>query len=170
MTRSDLTSKRCLLSWLIPLMFGLPAPVLGQSGSGALCSVVATPLAFGNYEGSRSSPLDVTATITVSCIPAAGQASAHLSFSLALISPNQAGQRQLNAGREGLRYELYADAGRSLVLGDGAGGTTTLNGSGIATHLAPLRQNFTVHGRVLARQRRAPAAAYTDIMSLRLNW
>jgi len=163
-------SKRCLLPWLLLLMFSLPAPVLGQSGSGALCSVVATPLDFGNYDGGRSSPIDVTATISVSCTPAADQPSVHLSFTIALISAGPAGQRQLNAGREALRYELYANAGRSLVLGDGTGGTTTLNGSGIATHLAPLRQNFTVHGRVLARQRRAPAAAYTDIMSLRLTW
>jgi spore coat protein U-like protein len=169
-TSFERRSMRRLLSWLVLLMSGLPAPVLAQTGGGALCTVMATPLAFGNYEGNRNSPLDVTATISVSCTPGAGQASASLSFTVALISSGPAGQRQLNAGREALRYELYADVGRSLVLGDGTGGTTTLNGGGIATHLAPLRQNFTVHGRILARQRRAPAAAYADIMSLRLNW
>lgn len=170
MTRFKSRSKPRLPPWLILLTFGLPAPAIAQGGGSAVCSVVATPLAFGNYEGNRSSPLDVTATISVSCTPAAGQASASVSFTVALTSPGPAGQRQLNAGRDALRYELYADTGRSLVLGDGTGGTTTLTGGGVATHLARLRQNFTVHGRVLARQRRAAAGVYADIMPLRLSW
>lgn len=169
-THPKWTRRLRLQSWLVVLSLGLPSPGVGQPGGRAVCRMDATPLTFGNYLGDRSSPLDVTATISVTCTPIAGQASTSVSFTIALMESNPAGHRELHGGRETMLYALYADAGRSLILGDGTAGTTTLSGGGAATQLVPLRQSFTVHGRILARQRRATAGAYADTLSLQLKW
>jgi hypothetical protein len=142
-----------------------------QGGSGSLCSVVSTPLNFGTYLGTNSAPTDYTATVTVTCVPAPGNASALVSFTVAFVAGGGAtGQRQLASAQGSLLYALYADPGRGFGLGDGAGGAATLSGGGVATDLVPLRQSFTVYGRILARQGRAPAGAYMDVVMVRLSY
>jgi spore coat protein U-like protein len=157
-------------SWpLLIGLLGLPGTGLAQPG-GMLCSVASTPLNFGSYEGTRPSPTDFTATVTVTCAPGASSAGGAVAFTLAFLDGAGPGRRQLTSARGALRYELYADPGRRIVIGDGAGGGSALTGGGVATATSPLRQNFTVYGRLLARQGRAPAGAYGDVVTVRLSY
>jgi len=149
----------------------LPQAAAAQSGAiaTALCSVDSTPLNFGPYLGTAPGPTDFTATVTVTCTPVPPADAATVSFSLAFIGSGPQ-PWQLSSSRGSLRYQLFADSGRSVPLGDGADGSTAITGVGVATQVAPLRRSFTVYGRILARQRMAPAGTYTDMVTLRLSY
>jgi spore coat protein U-like protein len=50
------------------------------------------------------------------------------------------------SGTTPLRYNLYLDAGRTQIFGDGTGGTVTFTGATAAT------ANLTVYVRIFAQQ------------------
>jgi len=164
--------------WALPGLLALVAPWVAPCGaqaqrgeSEALCSISSTSLNFGRYDGTNPAPADFTATLSVTCTPAGTATSASVSFTIALVGgAGGPGQRHMNAARDAIRYELYTDPGRSIVFGDGAGGSAMLAGAGVATRTAPLRQSFTVYGRVLARQRSAPAGTYLDVVMVQLSY
>ncbi|WP_439598363.1 spore coat protein U domain-containing protein [Falsiroseomonas sp.] len=151
---------------LLPLL--LLAPQAARAQATATCSVTSTPMVFGTYDGSLASPNLSTATVSVSCL-ALDQATT-VNFSIALLGGTGAqGARQLTSGSEVLAMEIYTDASRSIVFGDGTGGTGLLTGSGTATASTALRMNFTVYGRLPARQRAPRAGAYADTLTLLLT-
>jgi spore coat protein U-like protein len=138
----------CLL--VLPLLAAAPR-VEAQLN----CRVSVVPLNFGVYLPGDASPLDVTGDIDVSCRGQVG-------FFLATIGPGSGGSfanRQMLSGPYAMRYNLYRDAGRSLIWGDGTGGSV-LNG-GIKWRNG--REDFLlpVYGRVLPRQS-VGAGTYQD--------
>ena len=119
------------------------------------CRVSVVPLRFGVYLPGDPSPLDVTGDIDVSCRGQAG-------FFLATIGAGSGGgfaNRQMLSGAYMMRYNLYRDAGRSLVWGDGTGGSV-LNGR---IKLRNGREDFVlpVYGRVFPQQS-VGAGTYQD--------
>lgn len=127
----------------------------------AACSVNSTSGAFGAYSLFNVAPTDTAGTIRVSCDTTT------LGYTL-LLSPGGAGSyspRKLAGGAYTLAYNLYADALRSLVWGDGSGGTTTVSGA----FALPGAIDHAVYGRVPAQQNVA-AGAYTDTITVTLNF
>ena len=119
------------------------------------CRVSVVPLSFGVYLPGDPSPLDVTGEIDVSCRGQAG-------FFLATIGSGSGGSfanRQMLSGPYTMRYNLFRDAGRSLVWGDGTGGSV-LNGR---IKLRNGREDFVlpVYGRVFPQQS-VGAGTYQD--------
>lgn len=120
----------------------------------AACTVGAGGMAFGPINPLAQAPVDSTGTIVVSCAESTP-------YSIALVGALGGNGLYAMAGPgDSLFYGLYTDALRSLVWGDGTGGSQTVGGSADA-----LGTTHTVHGRVPA-QPLARAGAYADIITV----
>ena len=89
------------------------------------CTVSALSVAFGNYAPRGTTPTDSTGNIAVTCSGAVGQM---VKYSI-LISSGAGGSflpRKMRGRPSTLNYNLYTDAARSTVWGDGNAGTYTL--------------------------------------------
>lgn len=133
----------------------------------ASCTVTPSGLAFGNYDPSSAIPTDTTGTITVSC-SAAVAATTTYTLALSAGTSGTIGQRTLTSGHSTLNYQLYSDPTRSVVWGDGTGGSSTVTGS-IIVVLSGVTgsgsQIQTVFGRIPAGQLSVPAS-YSDTILL----
>ncbi|MDE2023343.1 MAG: spore coat protein U domain-containing protein [Gammaproteobacteria bacterium] len=120
-------------------------PATSQAAS---CTITANQLKFGNYNPLNATPLNRTGRIIVRC-SGAGTVTAAL-------STGQSGSynpRYMLSGTTGdqLDYNLYTDAARNIIWGDGTGGTLTSS--------QPFNNNrvrLNVYARVPARQDIAP--------------
>ena len=133
--------SRCLL-----------AAVLAALGSNAwsACSFNAQGLSFGNYDPFGRTNLDGAGNIAVTC-------DLGVAYKISLSSgAGTYAARALTNGPHPLYYNLYTDASRIVVWGDGNGGTATVGGSGAGT-----ATNVTVYGRIPADQN-AHVGNYSD--------
>lgn len=145
----------CRRPWRALWLCGLLAAVAAPARAAPVCGVSATPLVFGSYDPLSSSAVLVSATVTVSCLTALGPLAA-IPYTVSL-GPSQTSGTMLRsmAGPLGarLQYNLYTSAARSVVWGDGSGGSQTLPGSVTPTSLGvAVVQPYTVHGSVPALQ------------------
>lgn len=121
----------------------LAAPALAAD-----CTVGASGVAFGNYDVFSPTALNGAGTVSVACSPATG-------YSIGLSTGNGSySQRWLGSGAATLDYNLYTDASRSVVWGDGTSGTSTVGGSGESV-------DHPVYGSVPAQQN-VTAGSYAD--------
>ena len=127
----------------------------------ANCTISTTPISFGSYSVFWVAPTDSAGAITYRCN---GNANVMIT-----ITEGQSGTfspRTLVKGGEQLPYNLYLDAARSIVWGDGSPGTL------IYTRIAvPNNTNVTVpvYGRIPATQD-VTAGAYSDSVSVTINF
>jgi len=118
--------------------FQVTATVLGA------CTVAGALMNFGAGIDPlvASLPLDATTTLTVVCTNTTP-------YALALDAGTNAGgaanfgARALKNGASLLGYQLYLNAGRTTVWGDGSGGSSTVAGVGSGAS-----QSITVYGRL----------------------
>lgn len=120
------------------------------------CSLTGGGVAFGAYNPTSSASLDTAGSLTLDC-------KGHFHAELSLSDGNGAGasysggRKMTRAGGQGtLTYNLYANAARTNVLGDGTGGSVKLRISGNKTY------NQTIWARIPGNQRTALAGSYTD--------
>ena len=125
------------------------------------CSVVATPLAFGNYDPTTSTPTDATTSLVVLC-------TSGTSFNVGLSAGGGSGatvsSRKMTYGGETLTYGLYQDSGRSTRWGDTVGTDTPA-----PTTASVLPTTLTVYGRVPASQN-APTGVYADAVTVTVTY
>lgn len=126
------------------------------------CSVSAAALSFGGaIPNPINSDVDAQNNITATC-------SSGASYTIALNVGNGAAatfaSRKLSSGPNTLDYTLYTDPSRTVVWGDGTGGSTVFNGSGSG---AP--QEIPVYGRIPSPQT-VPTGAYTDLIVVTLTF
>lgn len=110
------------------------------------CRVTVQPVIFGNYVPADAAPLDVTGDVDIRCTGRPG-------IFLVSLSPGGSGNyaaRSMLSGAFALAYNLYRDVARTLVWGDGTGGSVLHGG----VKLRSGREDFSlpVYGRVPARQ------------------
>jgi len=100
------------------------------------CSVSATALTFGSYDPSSATARDSTGTITVTCTATVLGISASWDILLSTgSSPSFTPRRMFNGGNS-MQYNLYTNAARTQVWGDGTGGTAkVLNAAGVQARL-----------------------------------
>lgn len=137
------------------------ALLLAPGFAQAACSVAPTPVAFGAYSPFNVAPTDTAGTLRVSCDTVT------VGYTV-LLSAGSAGSyspRGLSGGGYTLSYNLYVDALRTVVWGDGSGGTTTVSGA----FALPGAIDHTVYGRVSSGQN-VGAGAYTDTITVTLNF
>jgi spore coat protein U-like protein len=106
---------------------------------------VAGALSFGVYDPLSTTPTDSSSTISYRC-PKGQPVQIALDAGLA----GSFAARALTLGGERLLYNLYLDAARTMVWGDGTGGSRA--GPGVVTHGAGGTTTVYVFGRVPAGQ------------------
>jgi spore coat protein U-like protein len=130
--------------------------------AGAACTVSATPVAFGAYDVFQSTPSDSTGTITY----LSGNNDKDIRITISPGSSGSFSPRTLRRGTETLAYNLFSDAARTQVWGDGAEGTWS--------YFFRNPQNnrdivLTVYGRVPAAQDPA-VGSYGDTVVVTLEY
>jgi len=141
--------------------------LVAAGDAGAACNVSATGISFGPYDVFAPSPLDSTGSVSVSCdeLPPAdvvieiGPSAGSGGF-----SPRQ--MRHLSLP-DRLSYNLFTDASRSSVWGDGTAGTQTVFLKNVKRQKPPVMT--TIYGRIPPGQN-VPVGAYTDTLTVTIIW
>jgi spore coat protein U-like protein len=125
------------------------------------CTITAVGVSFGTYNVFSASPLDSTGSVSYVCVGI--KASNTITIDLSRGGASTFARRMLK-GAETLSYNLYLDAGRATVWGDGTTGTS---------HYGPvqpaLSDTLTIFGRIPAGQD-ASAGAYSDTVIVTINF
>jgi spore coat protein U-like protein len=96
---------------------------------------------FGAYNVFNSNPTDSAGSITYTCISLSGPITIDLSKGSALSYV----PRQMRKGTDTLDYNLYLDAARVSIWGDGTGGASRYGPGGAAPWLAGHRHDPWLH-------------------------
>jgi spore coat protein U-like protein len=156
-----------LLSALVCLLPGLT--------HAASCTVTATSVAFGVYASPGGVQTDSSGTVTVTCTPDFILLACKTPYTVSLSQGGAASYapRKLASGANTLNYNLYTNAARSTVWGDGSGGSSTVVGT-VSTSILSLlclsgSNNHTVYSRIPAAQSVA-AGAYADTITVTVTY
>ena len=134
----------------------LPVAFLSTPAAAAICDVSSPGVNFGNYDPLSSSATDGVGNINVSC-------DAEVSFTITLSSGMASyAERHMIAGANVLAYNLYVDAARVMVWGDGTAGTSTVSATATIA-------DRTVYGRLPPRQS-VPAGSYIDTITVTITY
>lgn len=140
------------LAIAVGLVVARPAP--GTAQGGQPCTISATGVAFGAYDVLASSPLDSTGSISYRC----GSAQ-NVLISISQGASGTYSPRQMRNASEVLGYNLFLEAARTTIWGNGSGGTGVF-----ATRAQAHRtETATVYGRITALQN-AAIGLYTDTL------
>lgn len=145
------------LSMKRELLIGAAVLFCGAGAARANCSWTVGSLAFGAYNVFTASPNDSVANITSNCN------SNNVQISIAHGNAPSFSPRQLKSGANVLQYNLYRDAGRTQIWGDGSGVTFIYTNSNYNSTTVP------IYGRIFMQQAK-PAGAYTDTMVVSINF
>ena len=128
----------------------------------ANCTVSSSALAIGNVNPISGSDVDATGGISVTCTNGTGWTA---TAGVGSGSGASYAARRMTAGSDLLSYNIYTDAARTNVWGDGTGGTATIadSGTGVA-------QNVTVFGRVPSGQTSVPPGGYADTVAVTVTY
>ena len=137
------------------------------------CSASATGVSFGIYDAAATLPDDSTGSLTVSCTYTGGGVR-DVSYVVTLFSANSSSPatRWLATGSSRLYYNLYRNAARTEIWGDGTGGSYVVSGSvkpGPGVGNETRTTTYTVYGRVPERQD-ADAGSYADTVVITLTF
>jgi spore coat protein U domain-containing protein, fimbrial subunit CupE1/2/3/6 len=152
------------VSWKHLLVSSIAAMcVFGASTAYAApsCTISTTSVNFGSYNVFTGSDTDSTGTITIDC-----NGSAHdIVVTLSRGASSSFSPRTMLRGSEALSYNLYRDAARTSVWGDGTSGTSAYTNPNPPN--SPL--NVTIYGRVPSGQD-VSAGVYSDTVSAVINF
>jgi spore coat protein U-like protein len=134
---------------------------------GATCTIAATPVSFGSYNVFAAVATDSTGSLTFRC-SGTGNSGNNISISIALGrgSSGSFTPRAMVLANGALAYNLYQDAARTTIWGDGTGGTRAY-----VTGTAPRNRDTTVtiYGRIPAQQD-VSAGSYADTVTATINF
>lgn len=154
----------CTVLLLIQLsLLSLQAHAVGN------CSVSANSVAFGSYLYTTPSPTDTTGNVRVSC-SLGGLVSLLIGYEITFNTGNSGSYspRTMSFGGNNLTYNLYTNAARTNIWGDGTGGTSTIS-DGYLLGLFTVVRNYTVYGRIPAAQNK-PAGSYADTIIVTITF
>jgi spore coat protein U-like protein len=138
----------------------LPASADAQ---GNVCTISVTGVSFGTYNVFNISSLQSTGGVTFRC--GAGVKTDPIVIHLSTGQSSTYNPRALAMGGESLAYNLYVDAARTAIWGDGTNGTSDVT--------MPLDKNIwislTIYADIPAAQDVA-AGAYTDSVTATVNF
>lgn len=148
---------------------GLAAPAYAQNTTLSVsatvtpnCTVSTNAISFGNVNTISGSNVDGTGGLNVVCTNGTGwTARAGVGSGTGASFTG----RRMTDGSNILSYNLFTDAGRTSVWGDGTGSTAAFTGTGTGS-----TQAFTIYGRVASGQTSAPAGSYADSVSVTVSY
>lgn len=135
----------------------LPAP----AAVAVSCTINTTSVSFGNYNVFSGLPLDSTGSVIYNC-------NRRAAITITLDrggAPSFNPRRMLKVG-EALNYNLYLDAARTTIWGDGTGGTQVYSDP-----RTPRNRNVavTIYGRIPAGQD-VTAGSYANSVTATINF
>jgi len=135
--------------------------------SQAVCTLAIANFAFGAYSPANYTPLEATGNVAVSCDGIAGQG---ISYTLAINAGSSGSfvSRKMIYGPYALNYNLYLNAARTTIWGDGNVGTGIVV-DGYASIAGVNVRNYTVYGRIPVNQA-VPPGAYNDSLLVTLTY
>lgn len=122
----------------------------------ANCTLGVQSVIFGPYDPLSAQNTDSAGSVSVSC-------DSSDTFTIAFSSGHGTMlSRQMQSGGYSMIYNLYTDSLRSIVWGDGTGGTSLVSTTGTSA-------TFAVYGRIPAAQN-LPAGSYNDSIVVTLTF
>ena len=135
-------------------------------GNAFTCSVASTPVSFTSYDVFAAAPAYSTGTVSVSCNNPNNQP---MPVSIAINSGSSGtfNPRQMRAtvGTDRLNYYLFTNPARTVIWGDGTGGSSTV--SNTVSRSAPW--NASIYGSLPQRQN-VRAGTYNDTIVVTVTW
>ena len=117
----------------------------------AACTIfTAVGPAFGAYDALSPAPLDAVGTISYLCTPP------RPTVQISAGSSGSYSARTMRSGAATLRYNLYVDAARTMIWGDGSAGTFT-----DSPNPGNVTRSIPVYGRIPPNQD-AASGSYSD--------
>ena len=135
--------------------------LLAASDATAACTISTTSVAFGQYNVFNATPTDSTGSITFLC----SNADRNIRVSLDQGSSGTFFPRTMRKGGESLPYNLYQNASRTMVWGNGSGGTSQYTNNRPRNEMITL----TIYGRIPA-DADVSAGTYTDTVVATIDW
>ena len=126
------------------------------------CTISATSVNFGNYNVFNGTALDSTGSITYQCNATA----ANITISLSKGASSSYNPRLMSKGAEVLSYNLYRNAARTNIWGDGTSGTAVYSRANPPNNS---NVNLVIYGRVPAGQD-VSAGTFSDTVSATINF
>jgi spore coat protein U-like protein len=126
------------------------------------CNVSANTLNFGVYDPTSASPLEAATTISVYCTLGSP-------YTVALNVGTGGGAftgRTMTSSSNTLTYNLYLDAARTQVWGDGSGSTVTASGTGTGVLTAT---QLNVYGMIPIAQDK-PVGTYSSTITVTVSY
>jgi spore coat protein U-like protein len=157
--REAVTVKGALVGLVVLVGILHASEASAQSPS---CTISATSVNFGNYNVFNGTNLDSTGRITYRCNATA----ANITIGLTKGLSSTFNPRLMSKGAEVLGYNLYRNAARTNIWGDGTSGTA------VYTRANPPNNsnvNVTVYGRVPAGQD-VSAGTFSDTVTAVINF
>jgi spore coat protein U-like protein len=145
----------------LSLLAGSITVCVPSTSRAATCRVTATAVRFGNYNPLNVAALNRTGRIIVNCTGAG-------TFTAALSTGNSGSYapRYMLSGATGdqLDYNLYTNAARTIIWGDGTGGSQI-----VSRAFNNNRVRLTVYARIPAQQNIA-AGSYRDSIKVTVSF
>ena len=134
---------------------GLSIAAIASPASAAICDVNPQGVSFGNYDPLSATALDGVGNINVTCNEV-------VPFSVSFDQGQGSyAERRLIAGADWLGYNLYINASRAVVWGDGVTGSTVdATGNNV---------DLPVYGRIPAQQN-IPAGVYLGSITVTVTY
>lgn len=155
----------------LPVILFCCAALAASEESSALlqsCSVSATAVNFGTYNPLSGSAAQSTGTVTVDCQVLLVGLFVSWTVTLSSGASGSYVARQLQSGANALSYNLYTNAARTSVWGDGSNGTSVISANPFLV-VGSNTVNYTVYGSIPAAQDR-PAGSYTDTLTVTMTY
>jgi spore coat protein U-like protein len=133
-----------------------------SDAAAAGCSVSTTSVNFGMYDVFDTAPNDSTGTITLKCNGGAKDVTVEISRGGA----SSFALRRMVNGASQLRYNLYLNAARTAVWGDGTGGTQSYD---VGNPPNNKDVSLTIFARIPAEQD-VSSGSYSDSVTVTVNY
>lgn len=149
----------------IIMTFTLLMPCVAFAASSGTCMVSTTPVNFGSYDVFSNSAVDTVGQVTVGCTGVGTTYSVTVQLNKGLVGSVAQRKMQQGNGNDKLSYNLYTDAGRSTIWGDGtsSSSTQTINVNGGTS------STLSIYGRIPALQD-VEMGSYTDSITVTINF
>lgn len=132
------------------------------------CTINTSPIRFGIYDPFLSIPSDTKGTITINCTSEVVKATLTLSQSSTSGSFNPR-QMKGSGGTDLLNYNIYTDIARTIIFGNGAGGTGDIGIKRPTGPPAPWSQMIDIYGRIPPGQN-VSVGSYSDTLTVTIDW
>lgn len=136
-----------------------PAPLLAE------CTISTTPVAFGTYSPTSATPHNGVGGVRTDC----RHNDSPSGISIGTGGSGSYTTRRMINGSSQLQYNLFSDASRTTVWGNGSGGTVTVSPP-ISQSIGQRRiREAVIYGRIPARQN-VRAGTYSDTMFVTVSF